>query len=245
VDDPSFGMPGTANPQAPRILVIDDDRDMGEVVTAVLGDEGYQVTVLEHISDETVHAAIGSLEPDCILLDGVQAAEYAEAWATAADVRHRARPIPSIMFTAHRFDADEAIAGTSPRAVEAGFSAVVRKPFHIDDLIATVRRAVESGVPFNHSLRAEQARTDELVARLTAAGATDVRPSSQREWANFRNAAGDEMQLYWWQAAGAYLVARYSSDGARMELIGHYYGIDAAIRAATAAAGGLTPWGTG
>jgi DNA-binding NtrC family response regulator len=52
----------------PRILVIDDDRDMGEVVTAVLGDEGYQVTVLEHISDETVRAAIGSLEPDCILL---------------------------------------------------------------------------------------------------------------------------------------------------------------------------------
>jgi DNA-binding response OmpR family regulator len=229
----------------PRILVIDDDRDLGEVVTAILGDEGYQVTVLEHISDETVRAAIGSLEPDCILLDGVEAADYAEAWATAAEVHHRGRPIPTVMFTSHRFDAEEAIQGTSPRAVEAGFSAVVRKPFHIDDLIATVRRAVESGVPFNHSLRAEQARTDELVAQLTAAGATGVRPSSQREWANFRNAAGYEMQLYWWQAAGAYLVARYSPNGARMELLGHYYGLDAAIRAATAAPGGLTPWGTG
>jgi CheY-like chemotaxis protein len=235
----------TANElSSPQILVIDDDRDMGEVVTAVLGDEGYRVTVLEHISDETVQAAIGSLEPDCILLDGVQAAEYAEAWATAAEVHHRARPIPTVMFTSHRFDAEEAIQGTSRRAVEAGFSAVVRKPFHIDDLIATVRRAVASGVPFNHSLRAEQARTHELVARLTAAGATDVRPSSQREWANFRNAAGDEMQLYWWQAAGAYLVARYSSNGHRMELIGHYYGLDAAIRAATGS-GGPTPWATG
>jgi CheY-like chemotaxis protein len=98
----------------PRILVIDDDRDLGEVVTAVLGDEGYQVTVLEHISDESVRAAIGSLEPDCILLDGVEAAEYAEAWATAAEVRHRERPIPTVMFTAHRFDAEEAIQGTSP-----------------------------------------------------------------------------------------------------------------------------------
>jgi hypothetical protein len=100
-------------------------------------------------------------------------------------------------------------------------------------------------VPFNHSLRAEQARTDELAARLAATGATDVRPSSQREWANFRNAAGDEMQLYWWQAAGAYLVARYSPNGHRMELIGHYYGLDGRTRAATAAPDGLTPWGTG
>jgi CheY-like chemotaxis protein len=159
-------MAGTSGRAAPQILVIDDDRDMGEVVTAVLSDEGYKVTVLEHISDEAVRAAIGSLEPDCILLDGVQAAEYAEAWATAAEVHQRARPIPTIMFTSHRFDAEEAIQGTSQRAVEAGFSAVVSKPFHIDDLIATVRRAVESGVAFNHSLHAEQARTDELVAHL-------------------------------------------------------------------------------
>jgi hypothetical protein len=43
------------------------------------------------------------------------------------------------------------------------------------------------------------------------------------------------MQLYWWQAEGAYLVGRYSADGARLELVGHYYGLDAAIRAATAA----------
>jgi hypothetical protein len=80
----------------------------------------------------------------------------------------------------------------------------------------------------------------------------DLRPPEQptcdrapREWANFRNAAGDEMQLYWWQAAGAYLVARYSPNGHRMELIGHYYGLDGRTRAATAAPDGLTPWGTG
>jgi hypothetical protein len=28
-------------------------------------------------------------------------------------------------------------------------------------------------------------------------------------------------------------VARYGADGARLELVGHYYGLDAAIRAAT------------
>lgn len=230
-------MPAAAQPPAPHILVIDDDRDIGEVVTAILGDEGYRVTTLDHISDETVRAAIGSLEPDCILLDGAHAVEYAEGWATAADVRHRSRPIPTVMFTAHALDAKEAIEGKSARAVESGFADVLRKPFHLDDLIATVERAVAAGIPFNHSVRAEQNRTDDLVARLTRAGATDVRPSARREWANFRNAAGDEMQLYWWQAAGAYLVARYSADGGVIELVGHYYGLDAAVRAATTTAG--------
>lgn len=229
-------MPAAAERAAASILVIDDDRDIGEVVTAILSDEGYDVTALDHISDETVRAAIGRLEPDCILLDGVEAVEYAEAWATAAEMSHRPRPIPTVMFTAHSADAAEAQEATSKRAAEAGFTAVLRKPFHLDELVATVERAVGTSVPFNHSDRAEHARTKELVARLTAAGALDVRPSTRREWANFRNAAGDEMQLYWWQAAGAYLVARYSIDGARLELVGHYFGLEAAIRAATAVA---------
>ena len=220
----------------PRILVIDDDRDMGEVVTAILSDEGYEVITLDHISDETVRAAIGRLEPDCILLDGVEAVEYAEAWATAAEVSNRARPIPTVMFTAHSMDAAEALEATSKRAVEARFSAVLRKPFHLDELVATVGRAVAEAVPFNDSEHAEHARTEELVAQLIAAGARDVRPGVRREWANFRNAAGDEMQLYWWQAAGAYLVARYNGEAARLELVGHYYGLEAAIRAATAKA---------
>jgi CheY-like chemotaxis protein len=219
-----------------RILVIDDDRDVGEVVTAILKDEGYEVTTLDRISDEEVRAAIGRLEPDCILLDGAEAAGYAKSWVTAADVRHRRRPIPTVMFTAHSLDAAEASQAKSERAVEAGFTAVLRKPFHLDELLTTVQQAVAEAVPFNHSEGAEHGRTEELVARLTAAGARDVRPSASREWANFRNAAGDEMQVYWWQSAGAYLVARYSNDGARLQLLGHYYGLDAAIRAATAGA---------
>jgi CheY-like chemotaxis protein len=225
-------MPAGAERAVPRILVIDDDRDVGAVVTAILQDEGYEVTTLDHISDEAVRAAIGRIEPDCILLDGAEAVEYAEAWATAADVRHRPRPIPTVMFTAHSIDAAEASQATSERAVEAGFAAVLRKPFHLDDLIATVQRAVAQAVPFNHSEGAELSRTEDLVARLTAAGALDVRPSARREWANFRNPAGDEMQLYWWQTEGAYLVARYSTDGARLEVLGHYFALDDEIGAA-------------
>lgn len=219
-----------------KVLVVDDDHDIGEVVGAILGDEGYEVTVLDQISDDAIRAAIGRLEPDCILLDGAQAVEYAESWATASDVRSRRRPIPTVMFTAHTLDAREAEQGQSQRAVAAAFTAVLPKPFHLDELLATVAGAVAQTKPFNHSLAAERGRTDELVTRLTAAGALDVRPSTQREWANFVNASGEEMQLYWWQSAGAYLVARYTADGARVTVVGHFYDLESAIRAATEAA---------
>jgi CheY-like chemotaxis protein len=180
-------MPGAVERDAPRILLVDDDRDIGELVTAVLGDEGYEVTTLDPISDETVRAAIGSLEPDCILLDGVEAVAYAEAWATAANVRHRPRPIPTVMFTAHRFDAEEAVEGRSPRSVDAGFTAVLRKPFHIDDLVSTVQRAVAAGVPFNHSERARVGQLSECRRRgdaavLVASRRRISRGSLQHRW---------------------------------------------------------------
>jgi two-component system nitrogen regulation response regulator NtrX len=217
-----------------RVLVVDDDQGLREVVTAVLEDEGYQVTSLDHVSDDAIRAAIGRIEPDCILLDGAQAIEFAESWTTAADVRQRQRPIPTVMFTAHTRDAAEAVAGTSERAIEAGFAAVITKPFNIDELLATIERAVGIGAPFNHSQRAEEARTAELVARLVEAGAADVRASTRREWANFRNSAGTQMQLYWSQSEGAYLVARYSAAIGRLEVVGLFYDLSAAINAATA-----------
>lgn len=227
------------SPDAPaqrpvRVLVVDDDRDVGDVVTAILADEGYEVTTLDRISDETVRAAIGRLEPDCILLDGVDATEYAAAWATAADVRHRPRPIPTVMFTAHSRDAAEALEATSARATEAGFAAVLRKPFHLDELLATIERAVAGGERFDYSKGAERDRTEKLVAALTASGAQDIRPSARREWANFRSPAGHQTQLYWSQSLGAYLVARYSAARQRLEVIGHYFSLEDAIHAATA-----------
>ena len=149
-----------ARPKAARILVIDDDRDIGAVVTAILADEGYEVATLDEISDEAVRAAIDRIEPDCILLDGARATEYAEAWATAAEVRTRSRPIPMVMFTAHATDAAEASRATSQRAADAGFSAVLRKPFNLEELVSAVERAVAQAVPFDPPNRDAGVRAD-------------------------------------------------------------------------------------
>lgn len=215
-----------------RVLVVDDDRDVAEVVAAILGDEGYRVTVLDPVTDVAVIEAAGRLEPDCILLDGAGAEEYGQSWAVAAALNARHRRIPIIMFTAHASDAREAVDDVSTRAHDAHFGAVLRKPFQLDELLAAVEKTTRMSVPFDRSVAAEQHRTDELVARLTAAGAREIRTSSRREWATFIGLHGDEMQLYWWRAESRYLVARYSPDGGRIDLVGRFIELDDAIHAA-------------
>lgn len=217
----------------PHVLIIDDDLDIVEVVSAVLGDEGYEVAALQTTTGDAIARAIGQSEPDCILLDSVEAAEYGEAWQTAARIHARGRPIPTVMFTAHVRDVAEAEEGTSDRSRHAAFAAVLSKPFHVDELLRAVEQAVGTSVPFNHSAAAEQERTRRLVDRLRHAGATDIAPSQRREWANFSNAVGDEMQLYWWQGAGQYLVARYNADGDRLEGVGRFFDLEDAVHAAT------------
>ncbi len=215
-----------------HVLVVDDDRDVADVVAAILGDEGYRVTVVDPVSDEAVLESVGRIEPDCILLDGSGAAEYGSSWAMAGALSARQRSIPLIMFTAHPRDASEAEADSSARSHVAGFAAVLRKPFELDELLQVVDRATRRSIPFNHSAAAEQRRTDELVARLTAAGARDVRSSSTREWATFIGPDESVLQLYWWQSEGRYLVARYADDGGRIDLVGRYLELDEAIAAA-------------
>ena len=225
------GRSGEAPGSAASVLCVDDDRDVAEVVQAVLTDEGYVVSCLYDLADDALFRAAGRLEPDVVLLDSSSASDYAEAWGMAAELHRRTRPIPVVMFTAHVAAADEAEAGTSARATGAAFAAIVRKPFHLDELIAAVGTAAGLSVPFDRSRGAETARTRALVRALEARGATDVRPSRMREWAIFRDRRGRLIQLYWWQARGVYQVGRYE-EGGRMVMIGQFVDLDAAIELA-------------
>ena len=126
----------------PRVLCVEDDRDIGETVQAILGDEGYDVTCLFEITDRALRRAIGDLKPDCVLLDSSSRTDYGESWAAAAWIRHLARAVPVVMFSAHMADSREALANLTDRAQEAGFAAVLLKPFSIDQLLNAVSIAV-------------------------------------------------------------------------------------------------------
>jgi len=197
------------------VLVVEDDPVVGDVVLTLLLDEGYAVALLGVAllgvpSPDAIRAAVGRLEPDCILLDGTgSGSKYGKSWAHAAWAHARHRPVPVVMFTGDPAALAEAEARESARS--AAIYAVAARPFDIDDLLDTVACAVGSVLRFDRSAAAEMGRTAALVARLSAAGATDVRSSTRREWMNFY--AGDALTvLYWSQRDGAYYVLRQPQE---------------------------------
>lgn len=213
------------------VLCVDDDRDIAEIVEAVLGDEGYAVSFLYTGEGDAVARMVGQLEPDCVLLDSSSRAGYDEAWLEAASLHARGRHVPVVMFTAHHLDVTEAREGTSERAKAAEFAEVVEKPFRLDELIAAVAKATGQSVPFDRSPGAEAHRTRALVEALQRRGATEIDPSRRREWALFRDTRGALCQIYWWQLRGVYQVGRYTRAG-KVQMLGQFVERDAAIEVA-------------
>ena len=218
----------------PKILIIDDDRDISELVSAVLTDEGFRVAVLSRTEPDAVRVAVGQLEPDCVLLDGRVPGDYGESWAEATRLGARARAVPVVMFTADQAAVREARERLSARSRGAAFAGILAKPFDLDELVETVRRVAGISVPFDESPRAEAARTAALVERLEAGGAREIHASTRREWATFRTPDGALVQLYWWQRDGVYYVGRYAETGGVLEAAGRFYDLEAAIAVAVA-----------
>lgn len=215
----------------PKVLVVDDDRDTADIMQAVLLDEGYAPSVLYDADGIAVRETVARLEPDCVLLDssGRDPIGYGESWQTAAWLAAREPSIAVIMMTGHSLAADEALAAATKRARAADFAAVVRKPFDIDEFLTTLASAVQKGVTRRSSELEAKARIADLREQLIAAGARDLTTSSRRVWAIFRGTGEELMQIYWWETLSLYLVGRYTVDGARLEPLGQFTDLAAAI----------------
>jgi DNA-binding response OmpR family regulator len=210
-----------------KVLIVEDDETISELVRAILTDEGYTASTLSAIAPEAVRVAINRIEPDCVLLDSTTVGAYGASWETAAWAHIRGRPVPVVMFTAHAWDRREAEDGSSDRSRLAAFAAVVPKPFELDVLLEAVAKAVGRADPFDRSDTAETARTLGLQTKLEAAGATDIQTATHREWAMFRCVDGTLGQIYWWEREGVYYSLQYADGAPR--LVGRFYDLDTAI----------------
>jgi len=132
----------TAAPQSPgrRILVVEDDATVREVVARYLERDGHQVTTLDRGAQAA--AVVARLDPDLIILDlmlpdisGVE---------VCRELR-RTSPVPIIMVTALGEEADRVL------GLEVGADDYVTKPFSPRELalrVASVlRRASTSAKP--------------------------------------------------------------------------------------------------
>jgi two-component system, OmpR family, alkaline phosphatase synthesis response regulator PhoP len=114
-----------------RILVVDDERDILELVTYNLEKDGYAVTAVS--SGEDALASVRSHAPDLIVLDlmlpGIDGLEVCRVMKADA----RLRGIPIVMLTAKDGEAD-VVTG-----LELGATDYVTKPFSPRVLLARVK----------------------------------------------------------------------------------------------------------
>ncbi|MDQ4040063.1 MAG: response regulator transcription factor [Actinomycetota bacterium] len=128
------------HPSVGRILVVEDDPTVRDVVRRYLERDGYEVTALDRGADAL--AAVGQLNPDLIILD-IMLPDM-----SGIDVCRQLRrtsPVPVIMVTALGEEADRVL------GLEVGADDYVTKPFSPRELalrVASVlRRASSSAIP--------------------------------------------------------------------------------------------------
>lgn len=112
-----------------RVLVVDDDRDMRELIQLVLALEGYAV---EQAADgDAALDLIRQDPPGLVLLD--LRLPGTDGWAFARACRELAPPTPPIVLLTAAVDARRRF----PVAEASGY---LDKPFDVEDLLAVVRR---------------------------------------------------------------------------------------------------------
>ena len=137
------------------ILIVDDERDIRELISDILEDEGF-VTRLAGNSDEAI-SAINAEPPALMILDIWLKDSRMDGIDILKTVKRDNPDVPVVIISGHG-NIEIAVA-----AIKQGAYDFIEKPFNIDQLMVVIRRAMETSRlrRENHSLkRREVASTD-------------------------------------------------------------------------------------
>ncbi|MGB3806107.1 MAG: sigma-54 dependent transcriptional regulator [Erythrobacter sp.] len=119
-----------------EILVVDDERDIRELVAGVLGDEGYECRTA---GDSTsALEAIDERRPSLVLLDVWLHGSDMDGLETLDAIKAREPDLPVIIFSGHG-NIDTAVSAVSRGAMD-----FIEKPFEAERLLLLVERATET-----------------------------------------------------------------------------------------------------
>jgi two-component system alkaline phosphatase synthesis response regulator PhoP len=131
---------------ATRVLIVEDDRDIADLVARYLGKAGFATAVMT--SGREALAAIAAHPPDLIVLDlmlpQVDGLEICRAVRTHA----KTAAVPIIMLTARGEESDRIV------GLELGADDYIAKPFSPNELVARARALLRRAQHVTHSGRA-------------------------------------------------------------------------------------------
>jgi DNA-binding response OmpR family regulator len=119
-----------------RVIVVDDDREIRNIITFVLTRHGFEVAAAG--DGVQLHHLLAQFIPDLIILDVMMPGEDGYQICTALSSDPRTRHVPVIIMTAHAEDIYERI------SVDLGAAEHVTKPFHPFELLEKVRGLLQA-----------------------------------------------------------------------------------------------------
>jgi two-component system phosphate regulon response regulator PhoB len=122
-----------------RVLVVEDESAIAELIALNLRHAGYEVTVAA--TADQAQAAVHAVLPDLVLLDWMLPGQSGLALARAWRAAPRTRDLPVIMLTARADEADK-VSG-----LDAGADDYLTKPFSTNELLARIRAVLRRKAP--------------------------------------------------------------------------------------------------
>lgn len=117
-------------PNKKKILVVDDDLTILEVIKIILEENGYEVSTV--YSGDMIQGAIKKTFPDLILLDYWMSGHDGEEIAKSLRARETTRLIPIVMVSADQ--------NAKAISKSIGINGFLDKPFEIEDLLKLVKK---------------------------------------------------------------------------------------------------------
>ncbi|WP_299675157.1 sigma-54 dependent transcriptional regulator [uncultured Roseobacter sp.] len=144
------------------ILIVDDERDIRELISDILQDEGF-ATRLAGNSDDAM-AAINAEAPALIVLDIWLKDSRMDGIDILKTVKRDNPDVPVVIISGHG-NIEIAVA-----AIKQGAYDFIEKPFNIDQLLVVIRRAMETSRlrRENQSLRRRDVTKSEMIGHSAA-----------------------------------------------------------------------------
>ena len=119
-----------------RIFVVDDDKEIREIVTFVLNRHGFEVTVA--CNGQQLQDLLIQQKPDLIILDVMMPGEDGYRIFSSLRSDFQTQHIPVVIMTAHTEDIYERI------SVDLGAAQHMTKPFHPFELVEKVKALLQT-----------------------------------------------------------------------------------------------------